>query len=570
MKALPAGLLWLVIAAAAVLSLQSPNSSAAQTSTPSRATLAGMVTKDPGSEPVKKALIELIAESQGDGGNYTALSGVDGGFHIENILPGRYRLFVERTGYQEVDKHQKRSEGRVLTLGAGQELKDLVIRLQAAAVVEGRVTDEDGDPMAEAQVALLRQTFVAGRSHWEQVGAERTNDLGDYRIAGLAAGNYFISVTPPPDFRSLIETTGNAPAPRNAAGSEKPAPAAYQTTYYPGTRDRGQAEPIQLHSGDDFPANFSLTKSPTLTIRGSVVNLPPGTTAAIMLQSKDFSLVLNGAEMHRDGSFEIRDVSPGAYTIFATVDNAAEPMMARQSLQITSANADGLQLAPQAGGSIRGRLRMESGGVSRPDPSQMFLQLRSADGDDDALGGVSIGEGSPTLAHVNADGSFEWKNVSAGRYYVQLSDASEMPDWFLKSVAAGGREVADSGFSVSGGATNVDVLASANGARAEGMATNQKDEPVADAVVVAVPEARFRTHPDRYRKASTDQSGRFTLRGLPPGDYTIFAWESIDGDAYYDPQFLASYEGRGKALHVSEGDRTSLQLNVIPAAEDQE
>jgi hypothetical protein len=539
-----------------------------------RAVVAGVVAKDPGSEPVKKALIELIAESQSDGGNYTALTGVDGGFRIENIVPGRYRLFVERSGYQEIDKHQRRTEGRVLTLSAGQELKDLVIRLQAAAVVEGRVTDEDGDPMPEAQVAILRQTFVAGRSHWEQVGAERTNDLGDYRIAGLAAGNYFVSVTPPPDFRSLIETTGNAPALHNgngngSAGSEKPAPVAYQTTYYPGTRDRGQAAPIQLHAGDDFPANFSLTPSPSLTIRGSVVGLPPGTTAAIMLQSKDFSLVLNGAEMHKDGSFEIRDVSPGAYTIFATVDNAAVPMMARQALQVAAANVEGLQLAPQAGGSIRGRFRMEGASVSKPDPSQMFLLLRSADGDDDAVGAVTVGEGSP-LAHVNADGSFEWKNVSAGHYYVQISDASSLPDWFLKSVAAGGREVTDSGFSVSGGATTLDVLASANAATAEGVATNQKDEPVADAVVVAVPEARFRSHPDRYRKAATDQGGRFTLRGLPPGDYTVFAWESVDGEAYYNPEFLKSCEGQGKALHVSEGDRANLQLKTIPAVENQD
>jgi hypothetical protein len=572
MRALHAGLLSLIMVAAAALSAQSPPSSAAQTSTHAQASLSGIVTKDPGSEPMKKALIELIAESQSDGANYTALTGVDGGFRIENIVPGRYHLFVERTGFQEIDRHQRRSEGRVLTLSAGQDLKDLVIRLQAAAVVEGRVTDEDGDPMPEAQVAILRQTFVAGRSHWEQAGAERTNDLGDYRIAGLAAGNYFVSVTPPPDFRSLIETTGNAP-PHGAATSDKAALAAYQTTYYPGTRDRGQAAPIQLHAGDDFPVNFSLTPSPSLTIRGSVVNLPAGTTAAIMLQSKDFSLVLNGAEMHKDGSFEIRDVSPGAYTIFATVDNAAAPMMARQALQIASANVEGVQLSPQVGGSIRGRFRMEgavaNSGDARLDPSQMFLLLRSADGDDDALGAVTVGEGAPSLAHVNADGSFEWKNVSAGHYYVQISDAGSLPDWFLKSVAAGGREVVVSGLSVSGGTTTLDVLASANGAVAEGVATNQKDEPVADAVVVAVPEARFRAHPDRYRKVLSDQSGRFTLRGLPPGEYTLFAWESVDGEAFYNPEFLKNYEGQGKTLRVSEGDRVNAQLKTIPTVEDQ-
>ena len=539
-----------------------------------RAVVAGVVTKEPGSDPVKKAVIEVIAETQSEGGNYTALTGADGSFRIDNIVPGRYRLFAERAGFQEIDKHYRRTEGRVLTLTAGQELKNLIIHLQAAAVVEGRVTDEDGDPMPEAQVAVLRQSFVAGRSHWEQAGAERTNDLGEYRIAGLAAGNYFVSVTPPPDFRSLIEATSNAPAAATRiTASDKPAPVSYQTTYYPGTRDRAQAAPIQLHGGDDFPVNFSLTPSPSLTIRGSVVNLPAGSTAAIMLQSKDFSLVLNGAEMHKDGSFEIRDVSPGAYTILATVDNAAVPMMARQALQVTSTNVEGLRLAPQPAGAIRGRLRMEASGTVgvRLDPSQMFLLLRSADGDgdDDALGAFVLGNGFSTVAHVNADGSFEWKSVPAGHYSVQISDASAMPDWFLKSVTAGGRNVAESSFSVSGGPGALDlmIIVSANGAAADGVVTNQKDEPVADATVVAVPEARFRTHPDRYRKAVTDQSGRFTLRGLPPGDYTLLAWESVDGEAYYNPEFLKGYEGQGKALHVGEGERKSLQLRTVPAAE---
>lgn len=459
----------------------------------------------------------------------------------------------------------------MLTLTAGQEIKDLVIRLQAAAVVEGRVTDEDGDPMPEAQVAVLHQTFVAGRSHWEQVGGERTNDLGEYRIAGLAAGNYYVSVTPPPDFRSLIEAASNAPsaASRNGASpSDKPTPVGYQTTYYPGTRDRGQAASIQVHAGDDFPVNFSLAPSPTLAIRGSVVNLPPGSSAAIMLQSRDFNLVLKGAEMHKDGSFEIRDVSPGAYTILATVDNVAVPMTARQSLQVT-ANVEGLRLAPQTGGSIHGRLRMETAGTARPDPSRMFLLLRPANSDDDIFGGFILGGGFSEVAHVNADGSFEWKNVPAGRYAVQISEASAMPDWFLKFTGAGGRESGDSGFSVSGGATTLDLVASGNGAVAEGVALNQKDEPVADAVVVAVPEARWRSRPDRYRTAVSDQRGRFILRGLPPGNYTLFAWESVDGEAYYNPEFLKSYEGQGRALHLNEGDHANVLLKAIPAADDQ-
>ncbi|HXC42491.1 MAG TPA: carboxypeptidase-like regulatory domain-containing protein [Candidatus Dormibacteraeota bacterium] len=574
MKVFSAALLWLIVLAVAALSAQTSLSSGAQTSSPTHATLSGIVTKDPGSEPVKKALIELIAESQSDGGNYTAVTGADGGFHIENIAPGRYHMFVERTGYQEIDKHHRRTDGRVLTLSAGQELKDLVIRLQAAAVVEGRVTDEDGDPMPEAQVAILRQSFVAGRSHWEQVGAERTNDLGEYRIPSLAAGNYFVSVTPPPDFRTLIETSGNPTSVLSGnVAAEKPAPVSYQTTYYPGTRDRGQAAPIQLHAGDDFPANFSLTPGPSLIIRGSVVNLLPGSTAAIMLQSKDFNLMLNGAEMHKDGTFEIRDVAPGAYTIIATADNSPVPMMARQALQLTTGNVEGLRLAPQPGGSIRGRLRMETSGNSRPDPGQIFLALRSVDADDDAFGTFAGGV-LPVATHVSADGSFEWNNIPAGHYSVQISEASALPDWFVKSVAASGRDAADSGFSLSGSTMTLDLVVSSNGAAAEGAVTNQPDEPekdtpVADAVVVAVPEPRFRSHPDRYRKALTDQHGHFTLRGLPTGDYTLFAWESVEGDAYYDAQFLRNYESQGKTLHVNQGDRASIQLKAIPAAEDE-
>lgn len=564
MKPVFAHLLILVLAACAAA-----QTAASAPRPASRAVIEGLVTKDPGGEPVKKALIELIAENQAEGGDYTAVTGADGVFHMEGILPGRYRLFTERTGFLEVDKHHARSESRVLTLGAGQEVKDILIRLQAAAVVRGRVTDEDGEAMPNAQVAVLRQTFVSGRNHLEQVGAERTNDLGEYRIAGLGSGNYYVCVSPPPDFKSLIEAVGAAASAQS--GPDKAAAVgqatSYQTTYYPGTPDRSAAAPVELHAGDDFPVNFSLIPSPSLSIRGAVVNLPARASAAIMLQSRDFNLVLNGAEMHQDGSFVIRDVAPGAYTIVATVDNAAVPMMARQSLQVVSNNVDGVRLAPQPGSSVRGRLRFE--GRGRFDASQIFLALRPADGDD-TIGTFSVGDGFSQLAHVALDGSFEWKSVPPGNYFVQFAgDGGGSSDLFLKSALAGGRDVEELGLSVGGGAGVLDLVASANGAAVEGIVTDHKGAPVANAVVVAVPETRLRGRADRYEKTVSDQSGHFVLHGVRPGEFTLFAWESVDGEAYYNPEFVKTYEGRGSALRVSEGDRKMVQLEVIPASEDQ-
>lgn len=536
--------------------------------TSQKAAIEGIVTKDPSGEAVKKVLVELIAENQKYGGDYTVTSGPDGAFRIENILPGRYRLFAERTGFLDIDKHHGRSEGRVLTLRSGEEVKDLQIRLQAAAVLRGRVTDEDGDPLAGAEVSALRQTFVTGHKHWEQVGSERTNDLGEYRIANLPAGSMFISVNPPPDFKTLIESAGALGARKSAGAGDNGQATAYQTIYYPGTPDRGQATPIQLHAGDEFPANFSLTPGPSLSIRGQVVNLPPRTSATIMIQSRDFRLVTTGTEVHKDGSFVIRDVSPGNYLLLASVEGSPVPMMARQDLEVGSSNVDGLRLSPQPGATVRGRLRVDSSG-KRFDPDQVYLVLEPVDGEDDevAIPGASFSN----LAHVAAGGEFVWSDVPPGKYDVQIlgkgSGANE--DWFIKTVLSGTRDAGESGIAVSGGTVFLDLVASANGAVVEGVVSDPKGQPVANAVVVAVPESRLRGRVDQYRQAVSDQNGHFTLRGIRGGTFTVFAWESVDGQAYFNPEFLKSYEGQGKALQLSEGDRKTVQLTVIAGGDEQ-
>jgi hypothetical protein len=108
-----------------------------------------------------------------------------------------------------------------------------------------------------------------------------------------------------------------------------------------------------------------------------------------------------------------------------------------------------------------------------------------------------------------------------------------------------------------------------NGGVVDGVVVDTKGEPVANAVVVAVPEMRLRARVERYRRTISDQNGRFTLRGVEPGDYTVLAWESVEGEAYYNPEFLKGYEGQGSALRVGEGDRKTVRVGVIADTEDQ-
>ena len=105
-----------------------------------------------------------------------------------------------------------------------------------------------------------------------------------------------------------------------------------------------------------------------------------------------------------------------------------------------------------------------------------------------------------------------------GNYYVQFATESDATaDWFVKSMLVGGREAGEAGINVNGGVVDMEMVASASGAVVDGVVADQKGEPAANAVVVAVPEARLRGRLDRYRKTVSDQSGRFTLHGIPPG-----------------------------------------------------
>jgi hypothetical protein len=88
--------------------------------------------------------------------------------------------------------------------------------------------------------------------------------------------------------------------------------------------------------------------------------------------------------------------------------------------------------------------------------------------------------------------------------------------------------------------------------------------------VVLVPDGKHRTRLSLYKEAQTDQRGQFLLRGISPGDYTLFSWNEVEVGAWEDPDFLKAFEDRGEKVTVQEGEAKSINLTAIGTASTEE
>src|SRR5207248_7648612 len=153
------------------LSLLAQSDTTAYSEDKTSASIDGIVVKNPGDQPLKKATVQVVSDEEG-GSSYTAVSDTEGHFAISSLQPGRYRIFVERSGFIEVDTTGHRLPGTALSLQASQRVKDLQLRMLPAAVITGRVVDEDGDPMANVEVSVLHYGYSSGHRELEQERSE--------------------------------------------------------------------------------------------------------------------------------------------------------------------------------------------------------------------------------------------------------------------------------------------------------------------------------------------------------------------------------------------------------------
>ncbi len=105
---------------------------------------------------------------------------------------------ASKSGHVSVQFGQSRpfESGRPIELADKQVLDKADIFMPRGGVISGRIVDEFGEPVTDAMVSTMRQTWLNGRRRIQTTGRiAQTNDLGQFRLYGLPPGEYYVSAT---------------------------------------------------------------------------------------------------------------------------------------------------------------------------------------------------------------------------------------------------------------------------------------------------------------------------------------------------------------------------------------
>lgn len=546
--------------------------------------LEGRVTNAQTGEPVKKAMIRLTR--RGSGGDwagaayapmrisgqqgYSATSDADGSFRIEAIEPGDYNLYGERTGYLNSAYGAKRPMGlgTILTLRPAQQMSGVSLALIPQAVITGKVVDDDGDPVTGTVIQALGQMWQRGKLRYLPRGGTNSNDLGEFRLANLSPGKYYLCAQK----MNFGRSEDVAPAP----GKPDIRPV---RTCYPDAATVENAASIEVNAGQDVSGiDVHLRTAQTFHVRGKVVGIVPGgdlQRVSINLAPRGEQMLLFGsmAAISKDQSFDLAGVVPGSYTLNAFVLGGNVRGIAHQPVDVGQGDVNDVVLAISPPGSLRGTIRLEGtpqAGTAAVNLGNVHASLISADA------GPTIGplpEG-----HSNADGIFTLDNVLPGKYYVQ---AGAPAGTYLKSVRFGQQEILgkelDLSQSAAGdleilfryGAAEVDgTLQPAENSAAAGVGGSTA-QATAAASIVLIPDV-LNADGSGMHFGSTNQNGAFTLKNIPPGHYRAYAFEDIHADQLENPDVLKQLESRGTEVEVKENDRKQIELPLISSEDVQQ
>jgi hypothetical protein len=455
------------------------------------------------------------------------VSDAAGHFRVAAPASGRLDLTVSRTGFL------MNRAVLVSTRPGSKPPPSIRIPLTPQAVITGKVEDEDGFPVSGATVAALHYRFLDGVRQLSVVANwESTDDLGEYRVARLPAGNYYLWVMP------LSANTWDA---------------RYLPEYYPGAIQVGQAVQLEVQPGQERSGiDFHVVRRAGTAVSGRVV-LPAGTK---LTDVQALELVSSNLRMYTiysrwidrtDGTFQFPHVPPGSYTLRSPPGNSKpSPGELRGEISVEVGNADlpgtNLPLYPVRPVDFAGSVSFF--GTTKPGP--MTVGLR------DNFGNV-------LTTRSNDDGSFVLKGVTPGHYSVSTSRVREnnetlIPDRII-SAMLGEKEVYPQGFPITGGPMEpLRITQASEVATVSGKVENAAGKPQLVMVVLVSVPGGIRT------SADTGLDGRFSAGVVTLGEQRIYA--TTDPESLQGPAYLRAHQGDFPPLHLLESCTPEITLKL--------
>lgn len=551
-------------------------------------------------EPIRKATVRLILTGQPSRA-FIEMSGPDGHFLFENLTAGRYALTSQKPGYSP---SATPAANVAITLAAGENRRNLEITLTPLAVVTGRITDADGDPVSNARVQLFRRAYVRGKMVVQMAMAAQSDDRGEYRLINVAPGRYYVGAGETPIGVNPNEVRGPS-----ALESSLP-------TYHPGSANTSGALLVIAKAGiETSNVDVRLQRGRTRAVRGTVVdeNGAPVQAQVSLYQKNDGGAQVTSQAAVRppNGTFEFRGLAPGDYTLLArstpaspspavkieAFSGVASPVAvstpspanapvsaARMDINIGGSDIDGLSIRLGKGVEVKGRLRLDGDG-----DLTLFLRSAAANAPQrDGVAAVAVPTAAPAItisqpvstqrpstaivlqsdestssrSAVAEDGTFTIPNLTPSRYTISVAPLA--PGSYVKSIRWGSQDVTNAflDLTAGGSAGTLEILVSPKGAQVSGNVTGN----TAGSTVLMWPSTPAAADPQGgIRTFRPETDGSFQAKGLPPGEYYVAAWTDIPADLGRIPDFLDLFRPSATKLKIAEGEAVSIEVKTISA-----
>jgi hypothetical protein len=486
-------------------------------------------------KPLRRARIAVGSLDVG-GPPRTANTNADGRYELTMLPAGRYGVRAARSGYLELRYGQRRplEAPKVVTLADGQTVERIDFALPRTGLISGRITDEVGDPVAGATVFAMRSEYWQGRRQLVTSGPPtRTDDTGRYRVLGLSPGTYLV--------RTLTRETWTV----TRAGRKDVM--SFLTTYFPGTPDVREAQRVTVGLAQQVNGiDFALIPGRTVTISGTAFD-SHGRPAPSVILGQDVGGPNGGIvgtagipAVNGDGTFTIREVTPGEYKLKAAGSNEVTNV----PIVVGAADIENVALVTSAGWTAAGTVATEAG--TPPNLRRQQVNVIVAP----VVAGAAMGlPGQPVQRTVlNDDWTFSVTAiVGPGRLRATLPDG-----WMVKSILLDGRDVANSALEMKGGEqlAGIQVIVTDRVTTVAGQLADDKGAPITDGtVVIFSSDAEEWFDNSRFvRAARPDPQGQYQIRGLPPGDYLAVALEYVQDGMWNDPEYLETIRRYGQKI----------------------